>query len=113
MKLVRPVAKRPMQFISGVRDGNWLVFNNMCFKQNPQKVTIELQAETPGTVIEIREGSLDGKLIATCPINQNQTPGEWEKQAFEVSGAVKDKSKIYFLFRGQSQGLAIKNFVFY
>jgi xylan 1,4-beta-xylosidase len=113
MKLVRPVAKRPMQFISGVRDGNWLVFNNMCFKQNPQKVTIELQAETPGTVIEIREGSLDGKLIATCPINQNQTPGEWEKQTFEVSGAVKDKSKIYFLFRGQSQGLAIKNFIFY
>ena len=113
MKLVRPVAKRPMQFISGVRDGNWLVFNNMCFKQSPQKVTIELQAETPGTVIEIREGSLDGKLIATCPINQNQTPGEWEKQAFEVSGAVKDKSKIYFLFRGQSQGLAIKDFVFY
>lgn len=54
-----------------------------------------------------------GSWIATCPINQNQTPGEWEKQAFEVSGAVKDKSKIYFLFRGQSQGLAIKNFVFY
>jgi len=31
-------------------------------------------------VIEIREGSIDGKLIAVCPVNQNQTPGEWEKQ---------------------------------
>ena len=111
MKLVRPVAKRPMQFISGIRDGDWLVFNNMHFKQKPQRVTIELQAETPGAVIEIRVGDVDGELIATCPVSENREPEEWEKQTFGVNG-VKEKAKIYFLFRGQSQGLAVKSFTF-
>lgn len=37
MTLVRPVGKRPMQFLTDIKDGDWLVFNNLTFKKRPER----------------------------------------------------------------------------
>lgn len=82
MKLVRPITKRPMQFVTEIENGNWLVFNNLTFKKRPNKVVLEVKAANRNAVLEIRRNSLQGELIASCPIRS--TGNEWGKQAFEV-----------------------------
>lgn len=109
MTLVRPVGKRPMQFLTDIKDSDWLVFNNLTFKKRPGKITFELQALNPGGVLEMRRGSLQGELLASCTIQS--TNGEWTKQSFEVK-KLRKKEKVYFVFRGSNKSLSIKNFIF-
>jgi len=109
MTLVRPVGKRPMQFFTDIKEGDWLVFNNLTFKERPGKITLELQASNPGGVLEMRRGSLQGELLASCTIQS--TNGEWIKQSFEVN-KLRKKEKVYFVFGGSNKGLSIKNFIF-
>ena len=109
MTLVRPVGKRPMQFLTDIKDGDWLVFNNLTFKKRPGKITFELQALNPGGVLEMRRGSLQGELLASCTIQS--TNGEWTKQSFEVK-KLRKKEKVYFVFGGSNKSLSIKNFIF-
>ncbi len=112
MTLVRPVAKRPMQHFTGIKENDWLVFNNLVLEKAPQQITIELQAKSEGGIIEIRENTIDGKLIASCQVNKTSGSDEWIKQAFEVTGLRKGKAKLYFVFRAHTEGLAVKSFVF-
>lgn len=109
MKLVRPVHKRPMQFFTEINDGDWLVFNNLTFKKKPEKIIIELRAAIAGGILEMRKGSLDGEIVASCSIQS--TGGEWKKQSFDVRN-LKKKEKVYWVFKGSNAGLSIKNFVF-
>ena len=109
MTLVRPVGKRPMQYFTDIKEGDWLVFNNLTFKKRPEKITLELQALNSGGVLEIRRGSLQGELLASCIIQP--TNGEWTKQSFEVK-KLRKKEKIYFVFKGSNKELSIKNFIF-
>lgn len=112
MELVRPVPKRPMQFLKGIKDGDWVAFNNLCFERKPRSVAVSLRAEQAGGVIEIRKDAPDGKLVAACPVNKSRADsGQWEIQTFEV-GSLKGKNKLYFVFRGNCQGLSVKSFVF-
>ncbi len=109
MKLVRPITKRPMQFVTEIENGNWLVFNNLTFKKRPNKVVLEVKAANRNAVLEIRRNSLQGELIASCPIRS--TGNEWGKQAFEVR-KLKKKEKLYFIFWNADKDLAIKSFMF-
>ena len=109
MELIRPVGKRPMQFITNIKNNDWLVFNNLTFKKRPTRVTLELKAVNSDAVLEIRKGSLQGDLMALCPIRS--TNGQWDKQSFQVR-KLKKKEKLYFIFRNSDKELAIKNFVF-
>lgn len=109
MKLVRPVAKRPMQFVTEIENGNWFVFNNLTFKKRPDKVVLEVKAANRNAVLEIRRNSLQGELIASCPIRS--TGNEWSKQAFEVR-KLKKKEKLYFVFRNAEKDLAVRSFMF-
>lgn len=109
MKLVRPVAKRPMQFFTELEEGDWLVFNNLGFRTKPGKIILELKAADSGGSIELRRGTLQGEVIASCAVQS--TGGEWSKQSFEVQ-KLKKKEKVYFVFKGSNKSLAIKNFIF-
>lgn len=109
MELVRPVGKRPMQFLSKIKDGDWLVFNNLTFRKRPEKITLEWQASNSGGVFEMRRGSLQGEVMASCPVQS--TNGLWSKQSFEVQ-KLKKKEKVYFVFKGANENLSIKNFIF-
>lgn len=109
MKLVRPVGKRPMQFITDIKDDDWLVFNNLLFARQPKKINVELQSVSPGAVLEIRKGSLQGEVIASCSIQP--TGEEWNKQSFSVN-KLRKQEKLYFIFKGSDKGLSVKNFVF-
>lgn len=109
MKLVRPITKRPMQFVTEIENGNWLVFNNLTFKKRPNKVVLEVKAANRNAVLEIRRNSLQGELIASCPIRS--TGNEWGKQAFEVR-KLKKKEKLYFVFWNADKDLAIRSFMF-
>lgn len=109
MELVRPVGKRPMQFLSKIKDGDWLVFNNLTFRKRPEKITLEWQASNSGGVLEMRRGSLQGEVMASCPVQS--TNGLWSKQSFEVQ-KLKKKEKVYFVFKGTNESLSIKNFIF-
>ncbi len=109
MELVRPVGKRPMQFLSKIKDGDWLVFNNLTFRKRPEKITLEWQASNSGGVLEMRRGSLQGEVMASCPVQS--TNGLWSKQSFEVQ-KLKKKEKVYFVFKGANESLSIKNFIF-
>lgn len=109
MKLVRPVDKRPMQFVTEIGNGDWLVFNNLTFKKRPDKVVLEVKAANRNAVLEIRRGSLQGELIALCPLRP--TGSEWGRQAFDVR-KLKKKEKLYFVFRNVDKDLAIKSFIF-
>lgn len=109
MKLVRPVAKRPMQFVTELEEGDWLVFNNLRFRTKPGKIILELKAADSGGSIELRRGTLQGEVIASCAVQS--TGGEWSKQSFEVQ-KLKKKEKVYFVFKGSNESLAIKNFIF-
>ena len=46
-----------------------------------------------GGVLEMRRGSLQGELLASCTIQS--TNGEWTKQSFEVK-KLRKKEKVYF-----------------
>ena len=92
-----------------MKDGDWLVFNNLTFKKRPQKITLELQASNLGGTLEIRKGSLHGEVVASCSVQS--TGGEWGKQSFEVQ-KLKKKEKLYFVFKGLNEGMSIKSFVF-
>lgn len=112
MKLVRPVSKRPMQFMTDVEKGNWLVFNNLLFDKEPQKIAICLKAKTGGATIEIRKRSLEGDIVASCVIKEEVDHEEWAQQIFEVKGKLNEKEKLYFVFKGNNEGLSIKSFSF-
>ena len=109
MTLVRPVGKRPMQYCTGINEGDWLVFNNLTFSKKPKNITMEVQAVTSGAILEIRKGSLQGEIVASCSIQP--TGEEWSKQSFNVS-KLRKKEKLYFIFRGSGKGLSVKNFIF-
>ncbi len=111
MKLVRPVSKRPMQHFTEINNGDWLVFNNLIFNKKPKTISIELKAEAAGAILEIRKNSINGELVASCPIKQNSDKEKWEIQSFDVKN-LKDKEKLYFVFRGDNNGLSIKSFIF-
>lgn len=111
MKLIRPIAKRPMQHFEDIKQNDWLIFNNLIFSEKPKQISIELQAENSEGVIEIRQNSVDGPLIASCTIKPKQDE-TWHTQHFEISKLDKGKSKLVFLFRGNTEGLSIKSFVF-
>lgn len=109
MELVRLVGKRPMQFVTGIESGDWLVFNNLTFKKRPARITLELKAVASDAVLEIRRGSLQGETVASCPLRS--TDNRWDKQSFQVR-KLKKKEKLYFIFRNAGKDLAVKNFVF-
>jgi len=110
--LVRPHRKRPMQHFEKIGSGDWLVFNNLHFKKRPRTVAIELRAETSGAEIELREDSIDGRLLAVCRVEKSKSSKEWEKQVFTVDKIKKGKTKVYFLFKGDCKNLSVKSFVF-
>lgn len=113
MELVRPIAKRPIQHIIDIKENGWLIFNNLYFEKKPKRVTLEFRSQNEGGIMEIRQDSMDGRLIASCPVNvQPVNEDEWSKQTFEVSGLSEGKAKVLFVFRGVTEGLSIKNFVF-
>ncbi|MCR4033692.1 MULTISPECIES: family 43 glycosylhydrolase [Flavobacterium] len=112
MQLIRPIAKRPMQYVSEIKEDDWMVFNNLTFKKQPSKFKIEIQNAKQGAVVEIRKGVLSGKLIIKCEL-QNQEKDQWEVQSFDInSKEIKEKEKLFFVFKGQCQGLSVKSFFF-
>lgn len=98
-----------MQFVTELEEGDWLVFNNLRFRTKPGKIILELKAADSGGSIELRRGTLQGEVIASCAVQS--TGGEWSKQSFEVQ-KLKKKEKVYFVFKGSNESLAIKNFIF-
>ena len=111
LKLVRPVAKRPMQFFTEIKEGDWLVFNNLLFDKEPEEIIMDLKAETQGGIIEIRKGSLTGDLVASCLVATVPESTEWNTQSYKIK-SLKNKEKLYFIFRGNNEGLSIKSFSF-
>ena len=109
MKLIRSIGKRPMQYFTQISAGDWLVFNNLTFVKKPKNVVLELQTIHSGGILEIRKSTPEGELVASCRIQANV--GEWNRQSFEVQN-LKGKEKIYFIFSGATEGLAVKNFIF-
>lgn len=112
MKLVRPVKKRPMQYITQIEDGNWLVFNNILFRGKARKIEFLLKGASANATIEVRKNSVDGSLIAACAIKEPKNKEEWEEQEFDITGRVGKKEKLYFVFRGCDENVVIKSFVF-
>lgn len=112
MQLIRPVPKRPMQYFSDIKQGDWLAFNNLNFARHPDKFKIEIQNAKLGAIVEIRKGDFNGSLIAKCEI-QNMENNIWETKPFDItSKEFKEKEKLFFVFQGQCEGLSVKSFLF-
>lgn len=111
MTLVRPVAKRPMQYLTVESDGDMLVFNNIIFKNKPEEVNICMKTGGATGIVELRADDAEGKLVAAFDIPKNVDGTKWFVESFKVNG-LNGKHKIYVKFKGNCKGLSLKSFVF-
>lgn len=107
--LFRVLPKRPMQCLSPIHNSAWICFNNIDFKDGASSITLKLTGSTSG-LIEIRRGSLDGKLISSCKINPVSNPSMINSQKFKIQ-KISGLQKLYFIFKNiQPQTLKFYEF---
>lgn len=80
-------------------DGSWLQFNQVDFGAGADKFHARVAVGGFGCHIEIRQDSLDGKLLGNCAVTTTVGWQNWTTVSCDLTGA-KGKQKIFLLFKG-------------
>ncbi len=99
--------------LAGIQNGAYAVYKNVEFgEEGTTKVAIRASAWNGGT-IEIRDGAIDGTILATCEI---ASTGDWQNfKTFmaDVTSAVTGKHDLYLVFVGTDAMYNLNWFEFY
>ncbi len=106
MELHRIQPKRPAQYVKNMKPGDWLRFNNLQFAKNQR--CLEILARGKGC-IELREGSADGTLIATCRIDASGE--DWQKTVTRMA-KIRQGIPLYFVVKESDNDFQIQTFKF-
>ncbi len=109
MRLVRPVDYTPEQYLAVTRPEAWLSLFNLEFARAAQKCTVELKARMSDAVVELHEGGVDGRIIATHRVKA--TGGKWARQTFNAPIAA-GTHKITLVCRGGTDQMYLRNMQF-
>jgi hypothetical protein len=99
--------------IGYIKDGRYVVYNNVDFGTGATTFKVKVAAEHAGGSIELRLGSATGTLVGTCAITVTGGFGTYVEQSCPVSGA-SGVHNLYLVFKGDAEWLFnIDWFVFY
>ena len=86
--------------IGKVQDGDWIAFNNINLNGKTKILTATTTLRrSPGGIIEIRLGSLEGDMIGKIIVPSSRID-IWNKTYADIT-PVEGKHKVYFVFRGK------------
>ena len=90
-------------YLAGIQDGAWSEYRNLDFgKKGAGKIILRYASPAEDATIEIREGSADGKLLATCPLENTGDFWAFTETEYEIEpiAGIKD---IYLVYHGASE----------
>lgn len=103
--------KKPLNevVVSGIHHNDWIAISNVDFGHNggAKSFTASLSSESGGAQIELRLGSVEGKLIGTLDVNATGSFDDWTEQSTVVSGA-EGIHHLYLVFKGELNGELFK-----
>ncbi len=112
MRLVRIQGKRPAQYITEMKAGDWLRFNNLEFGKKPRQMQVLSTGEGR---ITLREGRKNGKVLATLTLDAS---GErlWQTINLDAASSKALKAKkatpLYFVVESSEDNFEIQSFRF-
>jgi arabinoxylan arabinofuranohydrolase len=94
-----PCSKGGMD-VTSIENGDWVKISGVDFgARGATQFDAQVASEGDGGSIELRLGSLDGKLIGTCKVPGTGGPQNWKTISREVSGAT-GVQDLYLKFTG-------------
>lgn len=87
--------------VCNIENGDWIVFNNFNFSNNPTGFQARVASATSGGNIEIRLDSSTGTLIGTCPVTGTGGWQTYTTKTCSISGA-SGVHNLYLKFTGGS-----------
>jgi len=90
-------------YLAGIQNGAWSEYRNLDFgKKGAGKIILRYASPAEDATIEIREGSMDGKLLATCLLKNTGDFWAFTETGYEVEpiAGIKD---IYLVYHGASE----------
>jgi arabinoxylan arabinofuranohydrolase len=91
--------------LTDINNGDWIRIVGADFgDQGAKKFTARVASEGRGGNIELHQGSLDGKLIGTCKVENTGGAQLWKDATCDVSGAIGVKD-LYLKFTGGDKPL--------
>jgi arabinoxylan arabinofuranohydrolase len=91
--------------LTEVSNGDWVKLVGVDFKTaGAKKFTARVASAEQGGKIELRVGSLDGKLIGTCDVANTGGGQEWKDASCEIAGAT-GVQDLYLKFVGSEKPL--------
>lgn len=103
----RKAEKRPHQYLFRLRNNNFVTFNHICFSRPPQSVTLKANIQAGG-IVEIREKTPQGKLIAECRLQSSQKhilSDSYQTYTFPLSESITGGKSLCFIFKGGNEPL--------
>ncbi|MBD0401555.1 family 43 glycosylhydrolase [Flammeovirga sp. EKP202] len=85
-----------------IENGDYLMFNNLLFNQQPQKVTIGVASANTGGVVEIRKSDLKGEVLASFEIQKTGGWQKWTNLTSDINTQVAKNEKIFIVFKGNN-----------
>ncbi|KXX70815.1 family 43 glycosylhydrolase [Flammeovirga sp. SJP92] len=85
-----------------IENGDYLMFNNLLFHQQPQKVTIGVASPNNGGVVEIRKQDPKGELLASFQIEKTGGWQNWTNLTSDINSQVAKNEKIFIVFKGNN-----------
>ncbi len=103
IKLVRPLPKRPMQYVADIDSGDWLCYNNLEMNHPVSKIILKFASTSPGLQIELRKNSEKGDLLGVFPIASTGSLNTFKSEVFEIKKYTGGE-KLYLVFKGKESG---------
>ncbi|WP_195629742.1 family 43 glycosylhydrolase [Bacteroides finegoldii] len=103
----RKTEKRPHQYLFRLRNNQFVTFNHICFNRPSQSVTLKANIQTGG-IIEIREKTPQGKLIAECRLQPSQNhilSDSYQTYSFPLFESITGDKSLCFIFKGGNEPL--------
>jgi arabinoxylan arabinofuranohydrolase len=85
--------------LTDLNNGDWVRIVGVDFAKGAKKFSARVASAGKGGDIELRLGSLDGKLIGTCKVESTGGQQTWKEVSGEVTGAT-GVQDLYLKFTG-------------
>lgn len=92
------------RMVTEVNDGDWIMISGVSFEDGSKSFSARVATSRTGGSIEVRLNSVDGRLIATCPIKATGSWDKWKTQKFKVN-VPSGTYDLYFKFVGDEDFL--------
>merc|ERR1712176_1078969 len=90
-----------MGYVGNLSDGSWLSFPNVHGLSENANLTVRYaSAHDVAARMEVRQGSVTGKLLSSCPLPSTGRVRKYEESSCELNGLDKDSVNIILLFVG-------------